>query len=591
MHDMGHHNNNNWNNVQSNWLNAIHTGPGNGGYPVQQGIEEGQFTELPQQSQQPAVDEVADVIKQLVAEADESLSQGWRNRLSDLLWRYSNLLSVDPFDVGCIPNMEHVIDTGNARPFRQRLRRHPPAHQKIIKEQVDQMYKQGLIRPSMSPYASNVVLVRKAGDSTGKAWRLCIDHRDLNKQTVVDSYQTARIDSSLDALAGMLWFSSLDIRLAFHNLQIRESDRHKTAFITDFGCWEMNRLSFGLRNAPSSWSRCIDFILSGITPEYCICYFDDLAVMARSPEEMLYRLEVVFERLSKYNLRLKPSKCKFFRTSIDYLGHHVSREGVSTQRSKVQAVTEWPECEDSKQVRRFLGLTGYYRKYIKGYAEIAKPLTDLLSPGVEFKWTEQCRQAMNTLKQALVSADILALPRDGYTYHLDVDASDHSIGCVLSQEQPLEQGNSGTPRTKVIGYASKKLTPAQRNYCVTRRELLGLVYYLAYYRHLLLGNKVVVRTDHAALVWLRNVKEPTGQLARWLQIIDEFEDLEIQYRAGTANGNADAMSRRPCDKPRCCKNIDKHIPDEEPYDVNRIGFSKAIAISPQGQQNFYKQNR
>jgi hypothetical protein len=242
--------------------------------------------------------------------------------------------------------------------------------------------------------------------------------------------------------------------------------------------------------------------------------------MSMDLDSQLQRLGAVLARLEKFNLRLTISKCKLLRTSVDFLGHHVSRHGVATQPDKVKAVTEWPPCKSAKEVKSFLGLSGYYRKFIKDYADIARPLTDLLKQSKEFFWSPACQAAQDRLKAALVSADILALSVDKFSYWLDTDASDHTIGCVLSQEQADET-------TKVIAYASKKLSPAEANYCVTRRELLAIVYYLKHFRHLLLGNKVVLRTDHAALIWLKRQKEPTGQSARWLQVIDEFNDMEI----------------------------------------------------------------
>jgi hypothetical protein len=392
----------------------------------------------------------------------------------------------------------------------------------------------------VSPYASNIVLAKKRD-----GWRLCIDHRQLNNQTLADSYCVPRIDACLDSLAGMKYFSAIDLRLAYHNVPIREQDQNKTTFVSKYGAYRFKRMSFGLKGAPACWSRCMDMILSGLNPAICVAYLDDIVCFSRDLPTHLLRLEEIFKRLAANSLKLKPSKCKFLRTSIDYLGCLVSEDGVQVSPEKISAVTNWPSCQSASEARSFIGLASYHRKHIKDFAKIAYPITQLLKPGTKFVWTDACQQAMDTLKHCLVSSPILSLPRDDLPYVLDTDASDVSIACVLSQMYP-----DGSER--VVSYCSTKLDDRQRNYCVTRRELLAVIHYLKQHKHLLLGNRCLVRTDHAALLWLKRIKEPVGQQARWLEILEEFDQLTFQHRPGSQHKNADALSRRPCDRPRCC---------------------------------------
>jgi hypothetical protein len=243
-------------------------------------------------------------------------------------------------------------------------------------------------------------------------------------------------------------------------------------------------MTFGLLNAPASCrSRAIDLVFSGLTPSMCVAYLDDVVCFSNDLPTHLYRLECIFQRLAAHNLKLKPSKCSFLQTSISYLGHLVSQAGVGTSPHLVRDILEWPACTNAKEIKVFLGLShGYYRKYLKNYAAIVSPLTDLLQANTPFIWTTECQQAMNTIKQLLTTAPILALPRFDRPFILDTDCSNISMGSVLSQ---LDDDRN----ERVICYSSKKLTDRQKNYCVTRRELLAVIYYLKYYKHYLLGTK------------------------------------------------------------------------------------------------------
>ncbi len=277
--------------------------------------------------------------------------------------------------------------------------------------------------------------------------------------------------------------------------------------------------------------------MSGLQWEILLIYLDDIIVFGKTVPEMIERLRVVFSRLRQAGLKLKPSKCHLFKESVTYLGHIVTTEGVATDPKKIQTIRDWPVPKSVKDVRSFLGLASYYRKFIQGFAEIASPLHALTEKSREFEWSELCQSAFEELKSRLQTSPILSYPMPEGDFILDTDASGDGIGAVLSQVQEGEE--------RVLAYASRKLSRPERNYCVTRRELLAVVVYLKYFKQYIYGRKVTVRTDHSALRWILNFKNPEGQMARWLEVISEY-DIEIQHRAGKKHGNADGLSRRPC---------------------------------------------
>jgi len=314
-------------------------------------------------------------------------------------------------------------------------------------------------------------------------------------------------------------------------------DADKTTFIVRTGTYQFRRLPFGFCNAGSTFKRVIDLALRGLNFYMCLVYLDDIIVYSSTVEEHLIRLKKLFDRIRTANLRLKASKCHLLRAEIKFLGHLVSAEGVSTDSSKVKAVRDWPVPEDLHEVRSFLGLTSYYGRFVLTFAEIAAPLHALTMNNRKFEWTTQCDHAFNKLKNALISSLILAMPNDTDPFLLDTDACDVSTGAVLSQVQ------GGVER--VIAYASRSLSKPERNYCVTRKELLAIVCYTKAFRQYLLGRQFVVKTDYSALQWLRNTPEPIRQQARWCETLEEF-DFQIILRPGRLHRNADALSRKPC---------------------------------------------
>ena len=371
--------------------------------------------------------------------------------------------------------------------------------------------------------------------------RLCVDYRQLNAVTVKDAFPLPRVDDSLAALSGSRWFSTLDLASGYWQVAMDANTQEKAAFVIPSGLYEWSVMPFGLCNAPSTFARLIELVLKGLHWKICLTYLDDVIVMGRTFEEELERLEQVFERLACAGLKLKPKKCFLFQKRVSYLGHVVTEEGITADPGKVEQVRTWPIPENSTEVKSFLGLASYYRRFIPNFAAVAQPLHKLTEAKTEFVWTGQCQLAFDSLKGLLTSGRVLAYPTREGKFVLDTDASDYGIVAVLSQ---LQDGVE-----KPIAFASRTLSKSERNYCVTRRELLAIVEFMKQHRHYLQGARFCVRTDHAPLRSVIRAKDPEGQLARWIEFLSTF-DFEIQYRSGQQHQNADALSRRPCDD-RC----------------------------------------
>ena len=409
-----------------------------------------------------------------------------------------------------------------------------------------------MIEPSTSPWAAPIVLVTKKDGGV----RFCVDYRKLNEVTVKDAYPLPRVDECLDSLSGCKWFSTMDLNSGFWQIGLDEESKEKTAFASSsMGLYHFTVMPFGLVGSPSTFSRLMEDVLRGLQWEECVLYMDDIITGSESFEESILRLEHIFKRLQIANLKLKPSKCIFFQKSVSFLGHVVSEDGVHTDPMKVEAVKNWPEPKKVKELRSFLGLCSYYRRFVNGFAQIAGPLHKLCGKDVPFRWTEERQKAFDDLKHALCTAPILSYPVLGRQFILDTDASNQATGAVLSQEQ------DGVER--VIAYMSKRLNEHELVYCTTRKELLAVVHALKHFHHFLYGQNVLLRTDNAAVSWATNLKKPSGQMARWLQEIGTY-DLKVTHRAGRKHCNADALSRAPC---KVC--IKQETNDNEEDDRNR----------------------
>jgi len=435
----------------------------------------------------------------LVDGLPEDLAPREHKMAAAFICSHAHSFSKADFDIGRTDIIKHRINTGTNHPHYERLCRHPTSQLVMIDEQVEDMLRHDIIEHAASPWCSNVVMVRKKDG----AMRFCIDYRKVKDLIIKDKFPLPKIDTFFDQLNGSHYFSSCDLRQGYWQTVISEEDRDKTAFVTRKGQWRFKVQSFGLCNAPSQFARTMELILVGLTYHNCLIYLDDILVFSRTFEEHCERLGAVLDRLDKHTLKLKPSKCHLFQRKVSFLGHVVSGRGIECDPTKTVAISAWPRPANVSEVRTFCGLASYYRTFVPHFAHVAKPLHDLMKKNVSFEWSSNCEASFQELKKRLTTPPVLVAPRDEGEYVLDTDASDFALGAVLHQRQDGQ--------LKVIGFASRSLTAPERRYCITRRELLGVVYGLHKFRQHLLGRCIVVRTDHAALTHLMRTPEPIGQ--------------------------------------------------------------------------------
>ena len=486
-------------------------------------------------------DMLPDPLKELWQRSTKQLTTEESQAVAGLIHQYKDVFSLSEQDLGRTNLIRHYIDTGNARPIKQPPCRTSPSKHVEIERQVEDLLQRGIVKKSNSPWSSPVVLVTKKDGSQ----RFCVDYREVNAATVKDAYPPPRIDDSLSALSGAKWFSTLDLASGYWQVPMDPASSGKAAFVTTSGLYEWTVMPFGLTSSPSTFERLMELILVGLRFETCLIYLDDVIVYGRTFVEELKRLEEVFVRLKSAGLKLKPSKCVLFQKSVAYLGHIVSESGIKTDPAKVERVCEWPVPENVTEVKSFLGLAGYYRRFVPNFAQVARPLHKLTEANADFVWKPECQFSFEKMKTLLSTAPVLSYPDFKAEFILDMDASNHGIGAVLSQ---LKNGVEHP-----VAYASRTLSKAERNYCVTRKELLAVVEFVKQFRHYLQGPKFRIRTDHAPLRSVLKVKEPEGQLARWIEFMSSFS-FEIEYRVGQRHENADALSRRPCnDGCKWCK--------------------------------------
>ena len=470
------------------------------------------------------------------------LDSNCKEQLHAVLDKYVDVFAKSPHNMGRTSVVTHTIDTGSAKPIKQQPRRPPMAFAADERSIIEEQLKAGVIKESTSPWASPCVYVKKRDGST----RQCIDYRRLNEVTRKDAYPLPRVSDCLDSICGAKYFSTLDLQTGYWQIEVAEEDKPKTAFVTRDGLFEYQTMPFGLCNGTSSFQHCMELVLRGLQWDILLIYLDDVILFSSTIEDHIRRLDQVFARFQKAGLKLKPSKCELLQEEVVFLGHLVTQDGLKPDKSKTKVVQGWPIPRNITDVRSFLGLCSYYRKFVPHFSTRAGPLTQLLEAGQEFQWSSTCQEAFEDLKAALTGNEIMAYPCDDGLYILDTDASDTGVGATLSQWSEKWEKYEERP----LVYASKSLTKTQRRYCVTRRELLAIVTFVQQFRHFLLGKQFLIRTDHSALRWIMSFKEPVNQMARWLEILSQF-DFKIEHRDGKKHRNAVALSRIPCEPDEC----------------------------------------
>jgi hypothetical protein len=479
------------------------------------------------------IQEIKNAQSFLVKGGAEELAQNEYNYIvQDIFEKYPNVIAKDLTQLGRTNIVTHHIDTGNAREIKQHYYRTSPKHESFIKEEIERLKRQGLIVPSHSPWTSPALVVGKAN---GKM-RLVIDYRQLNKVTKPDAYPLPKISDMLDALAHSKYFSTLDLTSGFWQVAMHAVDQEKTAFSTKFGTYEFTVMPFGLMNAPATFQRLMDNVFYDVTWKFVLVYMDDIIIYSKSLEDHCAHLEQVLQLLIKAGLKLNPDKCDFFRKQILFLGHLVSEEGIEPNPTLVEKIKECPPPISKRKVRSFLGLASYYRRFIKNFSKIAKPLYELTKQNINFRWSEDCQKAFEHLRTCLTTKPIVIYPDFSKPFILHTDASDFAIGAVLAQLDDIKKEH-------VVAYASRVLNEAERNYTVTEKECLAIIWATKYFHHFLQGQKFSIVTDHEAIPWLKKHKQPKGRLARWIIHLSEYEPYDIIKRKGSDHTNADALSR------------------------------------------------
>lgn len=480
----------------------------------------------------------------------DHLNKEEKDSLGKILGKYNDLMFNEETDnLSFTHHIKHHIRTKTNEPIYTRVYRTTGKHKEVIDKTIEEYLESGIIRHSESPYNAPVWAVPKKMDASGKEkWRVVIDYRKINNETIEDKYPIPNIEDILDKLGRCQYFTTLDLAKGFHQIEIEEKDIEKTAFSTSSGHYEFLRMPFGLKNAPATFQRLMNNVLKEYIGKLCFVYLDDIIIFSTSLEEHLVALNKIFETLRKANLKLSLDKCEFMKRETEYLGHIITTDGIKPNPKKIEAIQKYPLPKTEREIKSFLGLVGYYRKFIQDFAKIAKPMTKYLKKGNKINITDiEFISAYNKFKTLLVNDPILKYPDFSKEFTLTTDASNYAIGAVLAQQ--------GHP----ICFASRTLNQHETNYSVIEKEFLAIVWATKYFRPYLYGRRFTIKSDHRPLQWINSLDESNSKFVRWKVRLSEF-DYKVEYLEGKENHVADALSR--------IKETNMHVEQQEQQDEN-----------------------
>jgi transposase InsO family protein len=455
------------------------------------------------------------------------------------------------------PDFDHHIDIEEgAKPPNQPAYRESASNLDELKRQIDELLELKFIRLSNSPYASPVLFVKKH-DGT---WRMCIDYRALNKITIKNRYPLPHTDDLIDRLHSATHLTKLDLRSGYHQVRMADDSISKTAFITRYGLYEFLVMPFGLCNAPSTFMKLMNEVLRQLLDKCVIVFIDDILVYSTSEEQHYKDVSAVFDILRENKLYIKLSKCDFFKSEVEFLGHVVGNGMIKMSSDKMNTIMKWPPLKTISDVRSFIGLCNYYRKFIKGFSQLAAPLTDLLKDGRDIIWSSTQQIAFDRLKMAVSSSPVLMLPDHTKPWILFTDASGYGVGGALCQ-------NHGAGPQPVV-FISHKLSKSQMHWPIHDKEMYAVVYCFKSCRWYLQDRDVTVYTDHKSLEYFQTQKLLSPRQLRWNEFMASYA-WKIVYRPGKYNNVADALSRRP----------DLQNDNEQFHDVNHSNHFDIDAIN------------
>ena len=460
----------------------------------------------------------------------DHLSRTKRDKLKTILQSYKSLFDGRKTDVGTVPGIYHSIPTGDATPICTRQWRLPQKAKEIIKEECQKMLQSKVIEPSTSPWMSPIVLVKKKDGS----YRFCADFRNLNHVTTSDVYPLPRLEELIDDLGPSCVFSVLDARSAYWSIELNPADKPKTAFSDGRNLWQFTRMPYGLKTAGATYQRMINFVLSPVLGRHTLAYLDDIVIYSNNFEEHLQHLEETLDILSKAGFKMNLDKCDLAVNKLKLLGFIVSANGVAPDPDKVKAISEMSPPRNVKEVRRFLGASGFFRRHVKDYATIAAPLTSLTRKDQQFKWTESHDKAFDELKQALVTAPVLRRPDFEAPFEVHTDASGVALGACLIQR--IE----GQPHA--VAYFSRKLKGAEVRYSATDTEALAVIEGVRAFNAYVYGRKFEVFTDHRPLTYIFKRPTRSAKMSRWSHELASY-DCKVTYKQGAVHHMPDLLSR------------------------------------------------